>query len=230
MNENMTEQPNMNDLITNMKSEISQALDQRLSPLEQRLNQPTHEQIEEMKYQRKQLFDEDPIAYENSIREQTKKDVLTELAPALKKIKQMDSKLTWEGAVNQFRQRNPDAEKYLPDITRTFQEIPGLLDSKNPLDAAYKLVLSNNLLGNGGNIIDGIMGNEEYKNQLLQNPQLKEAIIQEYQNGLNTGAQGLPPMMGSQGGTSIPASGGEQPRNLKESKQAALRRFQAMQG
>ncbi len=116
----------------------------------------------------------------------------------------------------------------MPQISQIIQENPGLLSANNPLEIAYKTVVSNSLLGNNGNMIDGILGNEELKGQLMQNPQLKEAIIQQYQKELNNGAaQGLPPLMGNnQTGTQIPASGGELPRNIKDAKQSALRRLQ----
>jgi hypothetical protein len=63
----------------------------------------------------------------------------------------------------------------------------------------------------------------------MQNPELKQAIINEYQQGLNSGQQGLPPIMGNTQGGSIPASGGELPKNLKEARMAAMRRFQQQQ-
>ena len=102
------------------------------------------------------------------------------------------------------------------------------MSTSNPLDSAYKMAVANNLLGNGGNVVQGILGNEEYRQQIMQNPELKQAIIQEYQQGLNSGQQGIPPLMGSQGGN-IPAGGGETPNNLKEAKAAAIRRFQQNQ-
>ena len=51
--------------------------------------------------------------------------------------------------------------------------IPELMGTKDPLGIAYKLAASNNLLGNGGNIVDNVLGNEEYMKQIMQNPTLK---------------------------------------------------------
>ena len=114
----------------------------------------------------------------------------------------------------------------MTQISQVLQENPGLLSTKNPLDSAYKIALSSNLIGNGGNVVQGVLGNEDYKKQIMADPALREAIIQEYQASLNNGtSQGLPPIMGNNQGGSIPASGGQSPLNLKEAKQAALRRF-----
>jgi hypothetical protein len=227
-------QPNMNDIINNLSTKISQTLDQRLQPIEQRLNQQTPEQIEAQNEQIRQQFENNPMEFVKSIQEQAKQQAMSEFQakyePIIKQTQQLGNRLSWQDQVRQFTSTNPEAAKVLPEITQVLQENPALMGTKDPLGTAYRLAMSNKLLANG-NPIDSILGNEEYKAQLLQNPQLKEMIIQEYQQGLNTGnGQAVPPMMGNQGGTSIPASTGEQPNNLKEASQSALRRLQMLQG
>ncbi len=227
-------QPNMNDIINNLSTKISQTLDQRLQPIEQRLNQQTPEQIEAQNEQIRQQFENNPMEFVKSIQEQAKQQAMSEFQakyePIIKQTQQLGNRLSWQDQVRQFTSINPEAAKVLPEITQVLQENPALMGTKDPLGTAYRLAMSNKLLANG-NPIDSILGNEEYKTQLLQNPQLREAIIQEYQNGLNNGTQqAIPPIMGNNGGTSIPASTGEQPANLKEASQSALRRLQMLQG
>lgn len=222
-------QLNLNDLVSNISNKINETLNQRLSPIEQKLNQPaplSKEQIEEQNESIRQQFENDPMTFVKNIQEQAKKQAMDELQPSIQKFEQLNNKMTWKDTVGQFLQQNPEAHKNMTQISQVLQENPGLLSTKNPLDSAYKIALSSNLIGNGGNVVQGVLGNEDYKKQIMADPSLREAIIQEYQASLNNGtSKGLPPIMGNNQGGSIPASGGQSPLNLKEAKQAALRRF-----
>lgn len=225
-------QVDINDLVSNISNRINDTLNQRLSPIEQRLNQPTAEQIEHQNEQIRQQFESNPMEFVKSIQQQAKEQALNEFKqqydPMIKQTQMLNNKLSWQDQVRQFNSQNPEAQKFMPQITEVLRSNPGLMNTSNPLDSAYKVAVANNLLGNGGNIVQGILGNEEYKQQIMQNPELRQAIIQEYQQGLNQGDKGIPPLMGSQGGD-IPASGGETPKNLKEARAAALRRYQQNQ-
>lgn len=226
--ENTATQPqvNINDLVTNISNQINETLNQRLSPIEAKLNQPTAEQIEEQNERIRQQFENNPMEFVKGIQEQAKQQAMQELQPQIQQVNQLGNKLSWQDKIRQFTSQNPEASKYMPQITEVLKGNPSLMGTSNPLDSAYKMAVANNLLGNGGNVVQGILGNEDYKAQIMQNPELKQAIIQEYQNQLNGGGKGLPPIMGNAPGGSIPASGGEVPRSLKEAKQAALRRLQ----
>lgn len=228
------QQPNITELVDGLTSKINETLNQRLAPIEQKFTQPTPEQIEAQNEQIRQQFENNPMEFVKSIQEQAKQQAMQEFQqkydPIIQKTEQLGNRLSWQDQIRQFTAQNPEVAKSLPEITQVLQENPSLMGTKDPLATAYKLAMSNKLLANG-NPIDSILSNEEYKAQLLQNPQLKEMIIQEYQKGLNSGnAQIIPPIMGNQGGTSIPASTGEQPANLKEASQSAMRRLQILQG
>ena len=222
----MEQQPNIAEMVS--------GLSEKIGTIEQRLNQPTSEQLEAQNEKIRQQFENNPMEFVKSIQEQAKQQAMQEVQskyePIIQQTQQLGNRLSWQDQVRQFTSANPDAVKALPEITQVLQENPALMGTKDPLGTAYRLAMSNKFMANG-NPIDSILANEEYKTQLLQNPQLKEMIIQEYQKGLNAGnGQAVPPMMGNQGGTSIPASVGEQPANLKEASQAALRRLQMLQG
>lgn len=219
-------QPNISELVNGLSAKIGN--------IEQKLNQPTPEQIEAQNEQIRQQFENNPAEFVKSIQEQAKQQAMQEVQskyePIIQQTQQLNNRLSWQDQVRQFTSQNPDAAKALPEITQVLQENPALMGTQDPLGTAYRLAMSNKLMANG-NPIDSMLANDEYKAQLLQNPQLREMIIQEYQNGLNSGTQqAVPPMMGNQGGTSIPASTGEQPNNLKEASQSALRRLQMLQG
>lgn len=225
-------QVDINDLVSNISNRINDTLNQRLSPIEQRMNQQTPEQLEAQNEKIRQQFETNPMEFVKSIQDQAKEQALSEFKnqydPMIKETQQLGNKMKWQDQVRQFNSQNPEAQKYMPQITEVLRGNPGLMSTSNPLDSAYKMAVANNLLGNGGDVVQGILGNEEYRQQIMQNPELKQAIIQEYQQGLNSGQQGIPPLMGSQGGN-IPAGGGETPNNLKEAKAAAIRRFQQNQ-
>lgn len=219
-------QPNISELVNGLSAKIGN--------IEQKLNQPTPDQIEAQNEQIRQQFETNPAEFVKSIQEQAKQQAMQEVQskyePIMQQTQQLNNRLSWQDQVRQFTSQNPDAAKALPEITQVLQENPALMGTQDPLGTAYRLAMSNKLMANG-NPIDSMLANDEYKAQLLQNPQLREMIIQEYQQGLNNGnGQAVPPMMGNQGGTSIPASTGEQPANLKEASQSALRRLQMLQG
>lgn len=227
-------QLDINEIVSNLSNRINDTLNQRLSPIEQKLNapvQPTREEIEEQNEQIRQQFETDPMGFVKQIQEQAKQSAMDEFKnkydPMLQQTEQLNNKFKWQDTVRQFTSENPEAQKNMPQIIQVLNENPELMGTKDPLGIAYKLAASNNLLGNGGNIVDNVLGNEEYVKQIMQNPTLKEQIIQEYQQGLNNGtSQKLPPIMGNGQGGSIPVSGGETPKNLKEARMSALRRFQ----
>lgn len=223
-------QVDINDLVSNISNRINDTLNQRLSPIEQKMNQQTPEQLEAQNEKIRQQFETNPMEFVKSIQQQAKEQALSEFKnqydPIVKETQQLGNKLRWQDQIRQFTSTNPEAQKYMPQITEVLKGNPGLMSTANPLDSAYKMAVANNLLGNGGDVVQGILGNEDYKAQIMQNPELRQAIINEYQQSLNQGQQGLPPIMGNTQGGSIPASGGEMPKNLKEASQAARRRFQ----
>lgn len=224
----------INSLVNNLSARIDQTLNQRLAPIEQKMNQPTQEQIEEQNEQIRQQFESNPIEFVRRIQEEAKQQALNEIKeqydPLIQQTQSLNNRLSWQDKVRNFMSANPEAQKYLPQIVQTIQENPGLVNTQDPLGIAYKTVISNSLLGNGGNLVEGILSNEDLKNQLLQNEAIKQQIIQEYQQGLNNGTgKELPPLMGNnQTGTQIPASTGELPKNMKEAKLSAIRRLQML--
>jgi hypothetical protein len=224
----------INSLVNNLSARIDQTLNQRLAPIEQRMNQPTQEQIEEQNEQIRQQFESNPIEFVRRIQEEAKQQALNEIKeqydPLIQQTQSLNNRLSWQDNVRNFMSANPEAQKYLPQIVQVIQENPGLVNTQDPLGIAYKTVISNSLLGNGGNLVEGILSNEDLKNQLLQNEAIKQQIIQEYQQGLNNGTgKELPPLMGNnQTGTQIPASTGELPKNMKEAKLSAIRRLQML--
>jgi len=227
-------QIDINSLVNNLSARIDQTLNQRLAPIEQKINQPTQEQIEEQNEQIRQQFESNPIEFVRRIQEEAKQQALNEIKelydPLIQQTQRLNNRLSWQDNVRNFISANPEAQKYLPQIVQVIQENPGLVNTKDPLGIAYKTVISNSLLGNGGNLVEGILSNEDLKNQLLQNEAIKRQIIQEYQQGLNNGTgKELPPLMGNnQTGTQIPASTGELPKNMKEAKLSAIRRLQML--
>lgn len=229
-----TPQLDINDIVSNISSKINDTLNQRLSPIEQKLSQPsqpTREEIEAQNEQIRQQLENDPMGFVKQIQEQAKQSAMEEFKakydPMIQKTEQLNNKLTWQDKIRQFVSENPEAQKNMPLIKQVLEENQDLMQTSDPLGIAYKLAMSNNLLGNGGNIVQGVLGNEEYKKQIMSDPAIREAIIQEYQASLNNGtSKGIPPIMGNQQGGSIPASGGETPKNLKEARMSALRRFQ----
>lgn len=219
---------NIEDIMSNVKNTINETLNQRLSPIEQKFNQPTQEQLDQQNEKIRSEFENNPSEFIKNIQTQAKEQALNEVKS---KYEPIINKLSWKEAVGNFVKQNPEAEKHMPQITQVLQENPGLMNTRNPLDSAYKMAVANNLMGSGGDVVQGILSNAEYKQKIMQNQQLREEFRQEYLKELNSNQPGTAPsLMGNNPGGSIPASGGETPRSLKEAKQSALRRLQGYNG
>lgn len=230
----------VNSMMQQLSESINSSIDSRLGAFEERINQPkgmTPEQREEMNFKIREEFENDPMGFMERIRTEAQNNAVEalkqEYAPMFEQTQQLNNRLSWKERLGNFIGEHPEAQAYLSQINMILQENPVLIGSEDPLMTAYQMATARNLMGDSGDILSNILGNEQYKSQILQNPDIKQAIINEYQQQLNGGrgmsSTNLPPMMGNnQSGTSIPASGGEAPRNLKEAKQAALRRLTAM--
>lgn len=225
---------------------LNSVLDAKLSGFEERLMQQqqqpppmTAEQREEMNYKLREQFDSDPMAFMEQMKSEAEQNALNKLQqqyqPMFEQTQQLNNRLNWHNKVRDFMTANPSAQAYSTEMTLILRENPQLMQSANPLQTAYQMATARELVGqNGGNVVDNMMNNNKYREQLVNNEALRQAIIQDYTNKLNgqmSQAQQMPPIMGNnQSGSTIPASGGETPRNLSEAKQSALRRIQLMQG
>ena len=156
-----TQQPNLSELVNGLSDRINQTLDQRLAPIEQRLNQPqpmTQEQIEQQNETIRQQFENNPMEFVKNIQEQAKTQAMSEFQqkydPIIKNTEQLGNRLQWQDQVRQFTGQNPDAAKALPEIAQILQENPALMGTKDPLGTAYRL--SNKLMANG-NPVDSIL-------------------------------------------------------------------------
>lgn len=227
---------------------LNSVLDAKLNGFQERMlqqqqqqaqNQPlTQEQKDELNYKLREQFESDPMSFVNNLKAEAEQNAINKLnqqyKPMFEQTQQLNNRLNWQSKVQDFMRANPSAQAYATEMSLILKENPALMQTQNPLGTAYQMATAKDIVGQGGNVIDNMMGNDRYRQQLMGNEQLRQAIIEDYRNQLNgqmSQAQNIPPIMGNnQSGSTIPASGGETPRNLSEAKQAALRRMQMMQG
>ena len=241
-----TQQPTID--VNALTNQLNSVLDNKFNNFQQQMLQQqqaqqaaqpmTQEQKDELNYKLREQFESDPMSFVNNLKAEAEQNAINKLnqqyKPMFEQTQQLNNRLNWQNKVQDFMRANPSAQAYATEMTLILKENPALMQTQNPLGTAYQMATAKDLVGQGGNVIDNMMGNDRYRQQLMGNEQLRQAIIEDYRNQLNgqmSQAQQMPPIMGNnQSGSSIPASGGELPRNLSEAKQAALRRMQMLQG
>lgn len=220
---------NIDDLIQKISQNVDATLTNKLGEFKN--PQMTQEQIELNNEKIREEFAENPSAFMEKMskiaEENAFKKIQTEISPKIENIMNLEGKMKWREEVNRFLTQNPQATQYMPQMQQVLSENQTLMNTSNPLEVAYKMVAANQFVGDGGDVVDNILANEELSSKFLQNPKLKEAIIKQYQDSLNgINSNNIPPLMGNQGGgQGAPISGGTAPRNLKEARQSALRRL-----
>lgn len=211
---------------------ISQLIDEKLG--NNNNNAMTPEQREEMNYKLREEFDNDPLAFMEKYKSESEQSALKKFEETygslLQNTQQLNTKLAMQDATRQFLTQNPNANEYIPLMQEILNQNPYISQAPNPLQIAYELATAKSVIGQGGDVVSGVLGNENYRNKLKQDETLRKEIITEYQNSLNNGGgTKLPSIMGnSHTGSSISASSGESPMNLKQARESALRRLQGM--
>lgn len=215
------------------------ALTQSVQGLQSSSNQPTQPTPEELAAKNEALLNElnsNPQAVFDRIRQEAEDNAMAKanekvnavVAPLQQKAQQAE----WQNQTRRFFASNPRASQYSKVMSQIIQSNPDMteLAKTNPkaaLERSHQIAVGQQLAGDGGDIVGGILSNEELKTQIMSNPDIQKQIIDNYVASLNGGpATGLPPVLGNGGSnTTIAPTPQNTPKSMKESKQAALARF-----
>ena len=164
-------------------------------------------------------FYENPMTAIQSIIE---KAVMPQIQPMQQQYQAQQQQQAMDQAISQFAQQTPDFQQFSPSMSDILSQNPEL-NQHDPLKAlgmAYQMAKGqnyqdpNSLLQNQDFVKQNILGNQDIKNQ----------IIQEYLQGLQQGNQAPTVINGQPGGqtTVVPQS---QPNTIKDARNIALQYF-----
>lgn len=220
---------------------ILSGLRQEVNGMNQRLNTPAPKSAEQVQADRERLLEEfnsNPDAVLNRIQQAAETRAVqkaeSSFKPVMDQMQTQMQAIQWSDATRRFIGSNPSAAAYSDAMSNILKTNPILAEvAKKSPDQALKLAHSqavSEALAPNGDVMAGITGNEALKNQILSNPDIKQAIINEYIASLNGGAQGVPPIMGN--GTATPGiapTQANQPHTMQDARKSAEARIAAHQ-
>jgi len=209
-------------LSTNMESIQSQVSQQREKTPKQ-INAENEELLERLNTNAGGVLNE----FAKRAREEAIKEMSTKYEEERKQVREQLQNIQWKDAVRSFVAENPNSVVYAEQMNKLMAENPNLIElaKKSPsqaLNASYKMAVGSQLMGQDGNIVDGIMNNEELLTQILSNPDVKKRIIEDYTSSLNSTT---PPIIGGNASTQpITITPENKPKTLEQGRASALAR------
>lgn len=215
------------------------ALTQSVQGLQSSANKQAQPSAEEVEAKNEALLNElnsNPQAFFDKFRQEAEKNASAKaeekinsvVAPLQQKAQQAE----WRTQTIRFFAQNPKSAQYSKTMSKIIQSNPDMTDlaKSNPkaaLERSYQMAVGQQFAGDGGDIVGGILGNEDLKGQILSNPDIQKQIIAQYVASLNGGsAAGIPPVLGNGANNSVIAPTPQnRPTNMKESKASALARM-----
>jgi hypothetical protein len=184
--------------------------------------QPTPEEQNEMMMNK---FYENPSQFFNDIKEQAKQELMQQIAPIQQQYQQQQQAQAYNQALSEFAQQVPDFQRFQPVMSEILANNPELNGHpggpKAALNIAYQMAKGqqyqdpNSLLQNQDFVKQNILGNQDIKNQ----------IIQEYLQSLKQGNQ-APTVISGQANGQIPMMPETKPQNMQEAKMMAMKLMQ----
>ena len=142
------------------------------------------------------------------------------IKPYKEKIEEQEKSQQWQDKAMQFLKSHPDAEQSIESIVEILQSRPEIQNADDAYEVAYKLFKAD-----APPTADAVMQNQDVmsaiKGKMIQDPDVKKAIIDEYIKGLNN-QEKTPDVIGSQVGQT-PITEGKKPRTIAEATKMAFR-------
>lgn len=196
--------------------------------------QKTAEQVREEQEALIEEFNSNPNAVLNRFQQQAKEEAMNAVNPMINELTEKLNSVQWSDAVRRFAGQNPNAQAYSKQMNEIIRTNPMIADiaRKDPIQA-LNLSLSQAMtqtIAPNGNVVEGVLGNEEMRKQIASNPELKKQIIDEYLASLNGGqAEQIPPIAGNgSAAPNIAPTPVNKPQNLQDAKKSALAYFNSL--
>lgn len=174
---------------------------------------------EQMNEQFMNQFYENPTqSIQQMVQSMIEKAVMPQIQPIKQQYEEQQAQQQWSNNLNQFAVKTPDFEQWKPHMQQIMESMPNLYDMPNGLEVAYNMAKGQNyqeptqLLQNQDFVKQNILGNQDIKNQ----------IIQEYLQSLKQGNQ-APTVISGQANGSMPVMPENKPQNMDEADAIALK-------
>lgn len=126
--------------------------------------------------------------------------------------------------ITTLRETNPDFDTYASQISELLAASPELANLPNAIESLYYLAKGKS--AQSAPTPEAMLNDASFQEKILNDPQLNQKFMQQYQQKMLQQNQNLPNMMGRNAGTQTPMSAGNAaPRSLKEASAAAAAYF-----
>lgn len=167
-----------------------------------------------------ELLYSDPVKVIKMIKESAIREAQSTVQPLLERDAQAQKQAEWQERVDGFAAEHPDLDRWSESMARIIMENPELRDHPKGLELAYHAAKGQHYAEPPDPTIY-LQDQDFVKNNIIGNEEIKNQIIQQYLTELQNGGQPLS-IGQSQAGGSTPMTPPKRPASIEEAGEMAL--------
>ena len=167
-----------------------------------------------------ELLYSDPVRVIKMIKESAIREAQSTVQPLLEREAQAQKQAEWQERVDNFAAEHPDLDRWSESMARVIMENPELRDHPKGLELAYQAAKGQNY-AEPPDPTTYLQDQDFVKNNIIGNEEIKNQIIQQYLTELQNGGQPLS-IGQSQAGGSTPMTPPKRPASIEEAGEMAL--------
>lgn len=167
-----------------------------------------------------ELLYSDPVKVIKMIKESAIREAQSTVQPLLEREAQAQKQAEWQERVDGFAAEHPDLDRWSESMARIIMENPELRDHPKGLELAYHAAKGQHYAEPPDPTIY-LQDQDFVKNNIIGNEEIKNQIIQQYLTELQNGGQPLS-IGQSQAGGSTPMTPPKRPASIEEAGEMAL--------
>ena len=167
-----------------------------------------------------ELLYSDPVKVIKMIKESAIREAQSTVQPLLERDAQAQKQAEWQERVDGFAAEHPDLDRWSESMARIIMENPELRDHPKGLELAYHAAKGQHYAEPPDPTIY-LQDQDFVKNNIIGNEEIKNQIIQQYLTELQNGGQPLS-IGQSQAGGSTPMTPPKRPESIEEAGEMAL--------
>lgn len=167
-----------------------------------------------------ELLYSDPVKVIKMIKESAIREAQSTVQPLMEREAQAQKQAEWQERVDSFAAEHPDLDRWSESMARVIMENPELRDHPKGLELAYQAAKGQHYAEPPDPTIY-LQDQDFVKNNIIGNEEIKNQIIQQYLTELQNGGQPLS-IGQSQAGGSTPMTPPKRPASIEEAGEMAL--------
>lgn len=167
-----------------------------------------------------ELLYSDPVRVIKMIKESAIREAKSTVQPLMEREAQAQKQAEWQERVDSFAAEHPDLDRWSESMARVIMENPELRDHPKGLELAYHAAKGQHYAEPPDPTIY-LQDQDFVKNNIIGNEEIKNQIIQQYLTELQNGGQPLS-IGQSQAGGSTPMTPPKRPASIEEAGEMAL--------